>query len=69
MEDIQDWFKKTFSSSSLNQSDQSMNTAAVQDWRTRIPPSLTYEKIEKEIQEKVSKETPIQRVKELFSHE
>ena len=60
MEDIQDWFKKTFSSS---------NQSAVQDWRSRIPPSLTHEKIEKEIQERVSKETPIQRVKDLFSHE
>ena len=67
MEDIQDWFKKTFASLTSN-SDQ-LNASVQENSRSRIPPSLTHEKIEKEIQERVSKETPTQRVKELFSYE
>lgn len=71
MDDIKNWFEKTFAFLKPDQSTshESSNKGSLELALNRIPPGLTAEKIQKEIHQRVSKETGNDRVKELFSYE
>jgi len=57
MENIQNWFNKKFTSFE----ETNLNVS-------RLPPNLSIEKIEKEINHIISNESGFDRIKELFSY-